>query len=127
MTVMSSTPDNITELKPNEIFVFGSNLDGFHDGGAARVALEKFGAIYGSGDGMQGQTYAIPTLSRQMKPLSIRYMQTYTRKFIETAKEHPKLTFYLTKIGCGIAGFSEDEIKPLFTDTPKNIVKPKGW
>lgn len=103
------TPDRITELKPKEIFVFGSNLAGAHAGGAARIAVEKFGAIMGQGVGLQGQSYAIPTM--QGGPDTIL---PYVEEFIRFADMHPELTFLVTKIGCGIAGFTPKEIAPLF-------------
>lgn len=122
-----NTPDNITELKPNEIFVFGSNLWGLHDGGAAKTALEKFGAVYANPVGPQGQSYAIPTIKRDMHPMHPYSIKRYASDFIDYAKNHPDLTFYLTKVGCGIAGYSEQEIAPLFKDTPENVIKPEGW
>ena len=103
------TPDFITELGPNDIFVFGSNLAGAHAGGAARLANQKFGAIWGQGVGLQGNSYAIPTMQG-----GIETIKPYVDEFIEFAKSHPELTFYVTKIGCGIAGFKEEDIAPLF-------------
>ena len=103
------TPDFITELGPNDIFFFGSNLAGAHAGGAARLASQKFGAIWGQGVGLQGNSYAIPTMQG-----GIETIKPYVDEFIEFAKSHPELTFYVTKIGCGIAGFKEEEIAPLF-------------
>ena len=103
------SPDFITELGPNDIFVFGSNLAGVHAGGAARLANQKFGAIWGQGVGLQGNSYAVPTMQG-----GIETIKPYVDSFIEFAKSHPKLTFYVTKIGCGIAGFKEEDIAPLF-------------
>ena len=103
------TPNFITELGPNDIFVFGSNLAGAHGGGAAKIAQKKFGAKMGQGVGLQGNSYAIPTMQG-----GVETIQPYVDEFIEFAKGHPELTFYVTKIGCGIAGFSEEEIAPLF-------------
>lgn len=103
------TPDSITNLGPNDIFVFGSNLYGHHGGGAARVALARFGAIYGQGVGLQGNSYAIPTMQG-----GVETIKPYVDQFIEFAKTRPDLTFYVTKIGCGIAGFTETQIAPLF-------------
>lgn len=103
------TPDRIRRLNDNEIFVFGSNLAGAHNGGAARVAYKKFGAIMGQGVGLQGRSYAIPTM--QGGPNTIL---PYVEKFIEFAKQHPELTFLVTRIGCGTAGFTPREIAPLF-------------
>lgn len=118
------TPDRISKLGPNEIFVFGSNLQGRHAGGAARIALNRFGAIFGQGVGLQGNTYAIPTMQG-----GVETIKPYVDEFIEFAKEHPELTFYVTKIGCGIAGFSMEEIAPLFSNAIgiKNIRLPKEF
>lgn len=105
------TPEWITELKPNEIFVFGSNLAGMHGGGAARVAMERFGAIWGQGVGLQGQSYAIPTMQG-----GVETIKPYVDEFITFAKAHPEYLFLVTPIGCGIAGFTAEEIAPLFKD-----------
>ena len=105
------TPEWITDLKEYEVFVFGSNLKGMHGGGAARVAYDKFGAVWGQGVGMQGQSYAIPTMQG-----GVETIKPYTDEFIEYAKQHPEKKFLVTPIGCGIAGFSESEIAPLFKD-----------
>lgn len=122
MVVPNNTPDNITKLGPYDVFVFGSNLEGRHDGGAAKLALEKFGAIYGKGVGPQGQSYAIPTMG------GLPQIRMYTLDLMEYARTHPNLTFYLTRIGCGIAGYKDGEIAPLFkTFELQNLVKPKGW
>ena len=103
------TPDQIRRLGKNEIFVFGSNLQGAHGGGAARLALEKFGAVMGQGVGLQGQSYAIPTMQG-----GVNTILPYVEEFVTFAKEHPELTFLVTRIGCGIAGFTPSEIAPLF-------------
>lgn len=103
------TSNRITELKPDEIFVFGSNLEGAHGGGAALLAWRKWGAIWGQGSGLQGQTYGIPTMHGG--PESI---QPYVDEFIRFAKEHSDTIFLVTEIGCGIAGFKPAEIAPLF-------------
>lgn len=103
------TPSHITTLKPNEIFVFGSNLAGAHGGGAARAALNHFGAIWGQGVGLQGQSYAIPTMHGGPDRI-----QPYVDEFIIFAEEHPEMDFLVTPIGCGIAGFTPADIAPLF-------------
>lgn len=103
------TSENITSLKENEIFVFGSNLAGMHGGGAARVAYNKFGAIWGQGVGLQGQSYGIPTMHG-----GVNRIQPYVDEFIIFAEEHPEMHFLVTRIGCGIAGFTDAEIAPLF-------------
>lgn len=116
--------DNIQELSKCEIFVFGSNLEGHHYGGAARVAYEKFGAKWGVGTGRAGQTYAIPTMHG-----SIDDIRPYVDEFIEYAKNHPNNRFLLTRIGCGIAGFTDSQMAPLFSEAWKlpNVNFPKAW
>ncbi len=118
------TPEKITELKPNEIFVFGSNLAGAHAGGAARLAYNRFGAVWGQGVGLQGQSYAIPTMQG-----GVETIKPYVDQFIEFASSHPELKFFVTRIGCGIAGFTVEEIAPLFEnaiDIP-NVILPKEF
>ena len=105
------TPERITELKPNEIFVFGSNLAGAHGGGAARLAYNRFGAVWGQGVGLQGQCYAIPTMQG-----GVETIKPYVDEFILFAKQHPEYKFLVTRIGCGIAAFTPDEIAPLFKE-----------
>ena len=119
-----TTPEFITSLEPNEIFVFGSNLKGMHGGGAAYIAYRKFGAIMGQGVGLQGQSYAIPTMQG-----GVETIRPYVDEFIQFAKQHPELTFLVTRIGCGIAGFTDDEISPLFAEAHgvENIVLPPNW
>jgi DNA-directed RNA polymerase specialized sigma24 family protein len=119
-----TTPEFITELQPNEIFVFGSNLKGMHGGGAAYIAYRKFGAIMGQGVGLQGQSYAIPTMQG-----GVETIRPYVDEFIQFAKENKNLTFLVTRIGCGIAGFTDDEISPLFEKAhdAENIVLPPNW
>ena len=118
------TPDHITSLAQNEVFVFGSNLQGSHGGGAAAAAVRYFGAIWGQGVGLQGQSYAIPTMHG-----GVDAIRPYVDEFIEYAKGHPELTFLVTRIGCGIAGFRDEEIAPLFTDALDlaNVLLPKTF
>ena len=118
------TPEYITSLRPNEIFVFGSNLAGMHGGGAARTARLYFGAVMGNGNGPQGQSYAIPTMQG-----GVETIRPYVDKFIDYAKAHPELTFLVTPIGCGIAGFTPDEIAPLFKEdvSVENIHLPQSF
>lgn len=118
------TPERITELKPNEIFVFGSNLAGAHGGGAARLAYNRFGAIWGQGVGLQGQSYAIPTMQG-----GVETIKPYVDEFIRFAKQHPKFKFLVTRIGCGIAAFTPEEIAPLFKDAieVKNVILPEDF
>ena len=118
------TPEAISSLKADEVFVFGSNLQGYHGGGAARAAINKFGAIWGQGVGLQGQSYAIPTMQG-----GVETIKPYVDQFIAFAKEHTELFFYVTRIGCGIAGFTDDEIAPLFRDAVNvsNICLPETF
>ena len=121
---MEYTPDKITALQPNEVFVFGSNLAGMHGGGAARVARKLFGAVMGQGVGLQGQSYAIPTMQG-----GVETIKPYVDEFITFASAHPELKFYVTRIGCGIAGFTDAEIAPLFKNAlgKPNIVLPRDF
>ena len=105
------TNNRIQDLKPDEIFVFGSNLAGAHGGGAALLAYRKWGAVWGQGAGLQGQTYAIPTMHG-----GVDKIDPYVKDFICFAKQHPEMTFLVTEIGCGIAGFLPEEIAPLFNE-----------
>ena len=123
------TPEWITELRPDEVFVFGSNLEGMHGGGAALVAFRKFGAVMGCGVGLRGQSYGIPTMHG-----GVEAIRPYVDDFIAFAREHADLFFYVTRIGCGIAGFRDREIAPLFADAlllenvclPETFVKVLG-
>ena len=121
---MRIASNHITTLQPNEIFVFGSNLSGMHGGGAARLAYQKFGAIWGQGVGLQGQSYGIPTMQGGADTI-----KPYVDEFIEFAKTHPQLNFLVTEIGCGIAGFSVEEIAPLFEQAieVENIYLPERF
>ena len=118
------TPEWIDRLNEDEVFVFGSNLGGFHGGGAASVALHSFGAVWGQGVGLQGQSYAIPTMhggTDKIKP--------YVDEFIAFAREHRDMKFLVTPIGCGIAGFTAREMAPLFVAAidVENIILPESF
>lgn len=130
---MRITPEIIRSLGPNEIFVFGSNMKGLHGGGAARAAYDNFGAEWGNGIGIQGQSYAIPTLSvpagSGLSKLPIPTIGKYVNDFIRFAEQHPNLIFYVTPIGCGIAGFTPEQIAPLFDKAKnmENVYLPKDF
>ena len=117
-------PDNITSLLPSQIFVFGSNLQGAHGGGAAYASYKYFGAIWGQGVGLQGQSYAIPTMQGPVSSI-----KPYVDEFIDFAKNHPEYEFLVTRIGCGIAGFKDSEIAPLFKDAIEmdNVRLPQSF
>lgn len=124
MDNLKYTPDHITHLGEDEVFVFGSNLAGMHGGGAARTAVKLFGAKMGQGVGMQGQSYAIPTMQG-----GVETIKPYVDDFIELAREWDQTTFYVTRIGCGIAGFTDEEIAPLFDKAYDlyNVRLPKSF
>lgn len=127
------TPEKVTKLKENEIFVFGSNMGGRHFGGAAHTAYVSFGAQWGIGEGFTGQCYAIPTLTREGQKMKLEAIGTSIIRMYMEAKIHTELDFLVTKIGCGIAGFKESEIIPLFREAEKtvekldNVILPKEW
>jgi hypothetical protein len=114
------TPSKINVLKENEIFVFGSNIKGAHLGGAARAAYNKFGAEWGNGEGLQGKSYALPTME------GLDSTKTAVEHFTHCAKEHQELVFFVTPVGCGIAGYTSKEIAPLFRDAAQlsNVYLP---
>lgn len=116
--------------KENRIFVFGSNLAGRHGKGAALFALKERGAVYGQGVGLQGQSYAIPTKDERLRPLPLVRIDRFVSNFMRFAQSHPELEFEVTKVGCGLAGYSEAEIEPMFVGrlggVPKNVYLPEG-
>lgn len=126
---MRITPDKIIKLDPNEIFVFGSNQAGRHGKGAAKKALE-WGAIYGQAEGLQGNTYGIPTKNKTIrKTLTVQEIAQYVTTFIEFAKTHPDYLFLVTEIACGLAGLTPKEVAPLFKEAKEieNIWLPKQF
>lgn len=123
MIVMAKYDENgfITELDDSEIFVFGSNGAGAHLGGAVATAVAKFGAIFGQAEGLQGQSYAINTMD------GTEAMAEQVVRFVKFAKEHPELKFLVTEIGRGIAGYTPEDIAPLFKGVPENVVLPEAF
>lgn len=117
----------ITHLEPHEVFVFGSNLAGIHAGGAARQAHDSFGAEYRVGEGLTGQCYAFPTLDQDFKQMSPVQLALGREVFYRCAISHPDLTFLMTAVGTGIAGYSEETMKKLFKNVPSNVVLPEEW
>lgn len=115
--------DFITELRPNEVFVFGSNLEGNHAGGAAKTAYDKFGAEAGVYFGLTGQSFAIPTCIRPGVPFKSMYdIEPYVEEFLNFAEDHPNLTFLVSPLGTGVARFPLDYIDSLFEDIPFNVI-----
>lgn len=118
----------IDVLLPGQVFVFGSNLSGIHGAGAAKTAVKKFGAMWGLGTGYYGQTYAIPTKDEDVaKALTIEEIKPYVRAFVAFACMQPHLTFLITRIGCGLAGYTDADIAPLFAELPENCILPEEW
>src|SRR6266550_7173969 len=106
------------------IFVFGSNLKGIHGAGAAAFAYSHRGAVWGQGEGLQGDSYALPTCSAPGVPLGLRSIGHYVDQFLAFARTRPDLQFQVTPIGCGIAGFKPPDIAPLFLKSPNNVWLP---
>lgn len=127
------TPDPIDKnnMSENDVFVFGSNTEGRHGGGAAKVALDQYGAIYGQSIGLQGQSYAIVTkdLSKGVQSIELDHIEEQIEDLIKFALDNPDLTFWVTKIGCGLGGYSISDIAPLFANKlyPDNIRLPKEF
>jgi hypothetical protein len=111
----------IYDLNPHEYIVVGTNYEGHHGAGAALYAMKNFGLQWGCGEGLSGQTYALPTMS------GLEDMRLAAANFIQFATFNPDKTFYLTRVGCGIARHTDSEVAPLFKDAPGNVVKPEGW
>lgn len=109
------------------VFVFGSNLAGRHGAGAAKWARQHRGAIYGQGEGLQGNSYGIPTKDERIQTLSIPEIRVHVDRFLEFARSRPDLKFQLTPIGCGLAGYSPKDIAPLFVGYLPNIIYPREF
>ena len=124
------TPENITSLAPNEVFVFGSNYAGRHGKGAALTAVRKFGACNGQGMGLQGQSYGIATKGWKLDVLPLPKIAVQVDRFLRFAQAHPELRFLVTEIGCGLAGYRPKHIAPLFgvaSNVPENISLPASF
>ena len=110
-----------------EIFVFGSNLRGAHGKGAALHARKEHGAIYGQSVGLQGNSYAIPTKDANIRTLPLDVINRHVETFLRFADAHPEMRFNVTAIGTGLAGYSHEEIAPMFQGAPENCVMPDEW
>lgn len=110
-----------------DIFVFGSNLKGRHGKGSAKEALDKHGAIYGVGEGLQGNSYGIPTKGHKLEVLSLDTVRWYVARFIRHARANPGDTFNVVEIGCGLAGYKASDIAPMFADAPNNVMLPQSF
>lgn len=109
------------------IFVFGSNLRGAHSKGAALDARKKHGAIYGQGEGLQGLSYGIPTKDERIQTLPLHRIEWHVIRFIDFARSRPDLRFHVTRVGCGLAGYSDEQMAPFFFDAPDNCFLPIDW
>ena len=124
-----TTPDLVKTLAPNEIFVFGSNLMGQHGAGAALMAYARFNAKMRVGVGFTGQSYAFPTKDENIQTLPIPRIAEYAKDFLEAVKNNPDKVFLLTEVGCGLAGYTVEDIAPLFKDGVEleNLVYPRRF
>lgn len=114
-------------MKQPYIFVFGSNLAGRHGAGAAKFAIKNCGAVYGEGIGHFGESYAIPTKDRYLNTLTRTTIRVFVSSFLAYAKAHPELKFKVTRIGCGLAGYTDRQIAPLFKGATKNCLFDEAW
>lgn len=114
----------IEQLPDDQVFVFGSNLAGNHRKGAAKTALDKFGAMQGVGRGWSGQSFAIPTQNEHLQAMPIHQVEHYIKDFKIYTKNHPKFIYFITAIGCGSTGFHAKDIAPLFQDISDNVILP---
>lgn len=121
------TEDNFTSIGENEVFVFGSNLAGRHGLGAAKFARDRCGAKYGIGTGFTGNSYALPTKDQNLRVMSLVKIQAQIEHFKFVAQLHPDKVFLVTKIGCGLAGYKDHEIAPLFRGSPSNCKFHCSW
>lgn len=122
MNLITLPPDD-----PNAVFVFGSNEAGYHGGGAARAARVEYGAEMGTAFGHTGRAFAIPTMTEDLQPLALIAIAGYVNRFLAIAQRRPQYTYYLTPIGCGIAGFTPAQIAPLFAAAPVNVILPEEF
>jgi len=114
-------------MNNKKVFVFGSNLAGRHGKGAALTAYRNHGAIYGQGMGLQGNSYAIPTKDEKINTLPLHKIKQYVDVFIKFAILNPEMKFEVTRIGCGLAGYEDHDVAPMFKNAPENCILPVGW
>lgn len=114
-------------MQNKRIFVFSSNIEGRHTSGIALRAYENHGAIYGEGYGLQGSSFAIPVKDERLKCLPLNKIKSYVDKFLRYAELNPDITFQVTQIGCGLSGYDDADIAPMFRNAPMNCILPVGW
>jgi hypothetical protein len=127
MTYQYHDESIVKSLPENTIFVFGSNMAGHHAGGAAKTAQQYFGAMAGVGRGWSGQSYAIPTMNEHLQQMPLSQIQHYVDDFKTYTKNHPKNKYFLTSVGCGIAGYKVEEIAPMFKGISHNVIFPQSF
>ncbi|AMW78568.1 hypothetical protein AMD27_06510 [Acinetobacter sp. TGL-Y2] len=127
MTYQYHDESIIKSLAEDTVFVFGSNLAGTHAGGAAKTALLHFGAVKGAGRGWSGQSYAIPTMNEHLQQMPLSQIQHYIEDFKIYTKNHPKIKYFITSVGCGVAGYKVEEIAPMFKGISKNVILPVSF
>lgn len=118
---------SVPNQQDSHILVFGSNLVGRHGAGAARLAYEQYGACYGVGQGFYGSSYAIPTKDANLNILNLDLINSYVDDFKTFAKSHPQYKFWVTRVGCGLAGYTNEQIAPMFAGAPSNCNFPVEW
>lgn len=123
--------EEFPQCPPGAIFVFGANRPGRHGKGAAHTAVHQYGAVWGAGEGLHGQSYAIPTKdggkTGPLTTLPLDQIEWHVIRFLQFAAEHPEMQFFVTRIGCGLAGYFDDEIAPFFAGATDNVILPAGW
>ncbi len=124
LTMLLTPPEQWEVARPPTIFVFGSNLAGRHGKGAALFARQRRGAVPGEGVGLHGTSYAIPTKDERLKPLPLGAIKAFVEDFKAFARQHPEMTFEVTPIGCGLAGYTPEQIGPMFVGSPDNCMLP---
>lgn len=127
MTYQYHDESIIKSLTEDTVFVFGSNLAGTHAGGAAKTALLHFGAMKGVGRGWSGQSYAIPTMNEHLQQMPLSQIQHYIEDFKIYTKNHSKIKYFITSVGCGVAGYKVEEIAPMFKGISKNVIFPVSF
>ena len=112
---------------PDDFFVFGSNMGGRHGKGAALIAKQKYGAKQGVFEGVQGRSYAIPTKTSNLQTLRLNRIHVYVEEFILFAQQNPQMKFFVTRVGCGLAGYQDSQVAPMFKGAPDNCNMPEDW
>jgi hypothetical protein len=119
--------DGSQPTNPDAIFVFGSNLRGVHGAGAAAAARKNYGALYGIGSGLVRKSYAIPTKDYEIKSMPLEKIKPYVESFVEFTKNNPDMFFFVTRVGCGLAGNKDEDMAPMFSGCGDNCSFAENW